>query len=231
MDQTLIFTATFNEKENIQELIKQINGISKNLNILIVDDNSPDGTGNVLLDLEKKLKNLKVIIREKKLGLDTAHKLAFDFAKKNNYRFLITLDADLSHEVKEIPVIIDFLKNYEFVIGSRYMPGGKCEMNLHRLLLSKIGNKVISIVLGLNCSEFTSSYRGFDLKKMDKFDMNEVKSKGYSFFTETLFNISKNYQIKQFPIHFKNRVKGKSKIPKIEIFRIIKNLFVMKYLK
>ena len=231
MNKTLIFTATFNEKENIQDLIKQINNFSGYSDILIVDDNSPDGTGKILLDIEKDLKNLKVIIREKKLGLDTAHKLAFNYAKKKDYKYLITMDADLSHQPKEIPIIIDFLKNHEFVIGSRYMPGGKCEMKFHRLLLSKYGNKIINVFLGLNSSEFTSSYRGFNLKKMEKFDMNMVESKGYSFFTETLFKVSKNYEIKEFPIHFKNRISGKSKIPKMEIFRIIKNLFVMKYLK
>ena len=231
MSKTLIFTATYNECDNIKKLINKINRYYTKADILIIDDNSPDGTANIIRNLKERNKNLKLIVRNKKLGLDTAHKLAFKYAKSKKYTFLITMDADLSHEPKEIPKMIKLLKNKPFVIGSRYMKGGKCEMALHRLILSIIGNKIIKFVFGLRCSEFTTSYRAFNLNLMNKFNMKNVKSKGYSFFLESVFQISKYYKIKEIPIHFKERKNGISKIPKNEIVRTLKNLFILKFLE
>ena len=142
------------------------------------------------------------------------------------------MDADLSHDPKEIPVLINLLDKHEFVIGSRYMKGGKCEMQGLRLLMSIIGNKVIRLVLKLKCNEFTTSYRGFNIEKLQNFNLNIVKSKGYSFFMETVYRISqKGFKVQEIPINFKNRTKGQSKIPKIEIFRTLKNLFLLKIFK
>ena len=181
MTQTLIFTATYNEEKNIDKLLNRINSISKNIDILIIDDNSPDGTGLKLNQIKEYQKNLNVIIRPKKLGLDTAHKYAYDFALKNNYLKLITLDADLSHDPSEIPLMIKILDNHKFVIGSRYMRGGKCKMSFLRKMLSYFGNKLIKYVLKINSSEFTTSFRGFNLKKLGNFNLNQINSKGYSF--------------------------------------------------
>ena len=231
MSKILIFTATYNEKENIINLINKINEYSGNADILIIDDNSPDGTGNLLKDFAKENNNLNVIIRDKKLGLDTAHKIAFKYAKENSYSSLITMDADLSHDPSEIPKMISLLKINYFVIGSRYIEGGKSEMTIARQLLSIYGNKLIKFILGIKCNEFTTSYRAFNLEKLKKFDMNLIQSKGYSFFMETIYQINKNYEITEIPIHFKNRVHGESKIPKIEILRTLKNLFILKFIK
>ena len=232
MSKTLIFSATYNEKDNIQELIYQINQFRENLDILIIDDNSPDQTGEILVKLKSKFKNLISIHREQKLGLDTAHKYAYQYAMNNGYTKLITMDADLSHDPKEIPVLINLLNKHEFVIGSRYMTGGKCEMQGLRLLMSIFGNKIIRLVLRLKCTEFTSSYRGFNIEKLQNFNLNIVKSKGYSFFMESIFRIAqKGYKIHQIPITFKNRTKGESKIPKIEILRTIKNLLILKFIE
>jgi len=231
MSKTLIFTATYNEIENIEKLINEINKFCGNAEILIIDDNSPDGTGILLKKLESQIKNLKVIIRKNKLGLDTAHKLAFNYCKKHNYNKLITMDADLSHEPKEIQNFIRLLDINNFVIGSRYIKNGKCEMVWYRFLLSFFGNKLIRFVLNIKCNEFTTSFRGFNLDKLNNFDMNKISSKGYSFFMETIFYIHKNTNIKEIPIHFKNRTFGKSKIPKAEIFRTLKNVFYLKFFR
>ena len=230
MSKTLIFTATYNEKDNVTKLIKEINKICKDIDILVIDDNSPDNTPEILRNLQKANQNLNIIIREKKLGLDTAHKLAYDYSKKNNYLKLITMDADLSHNPIEIPKIISLLNNKDFVIGARYIQGGKCEMSLPRLILSIVGNKIIKIVLGLECNEFTSSFRGFNLEKLNNFHLNSVKSKGYSFFMETIYRLNnQGFGIYEIPIYFKNRSQGKSKINNIEIFRTLKNLFLLKF--
>ncbi len=232
MSKTLIFTATYNEKENIKKLIYDINKLNKDLHILVIDDNSPDRTWEILQQLEKNLSNLKVIVRDGKSGLDTAHKLAYEYAKNNNYTKFISMDADLSHDPSEIPKIINHLDEFPFVIGSRYSLGGKCEMNGFRLLLSVVGNKVFKYFLKINCNEFTSSFRGFNLIKLESFDFNLINSKGYSFFMETIYRINKlNHKIKEIPIIFKNRAQGKSKIPKIEIFRTLKNLFILYFEK
>ena len=202
MSKNLIFSATYNEKDNIKVLIEKISKYSLNSDIFIIDDNSPDGTSNILHELKRKNSNLQFLIREGKLGLDTAHKYAYDYAIKNGYEKLITMDADLSHDPKEIPTFINLLDEHEFVIGSRYLKGGKCEMPLLRLSLSIIGNKIIKFILKINCNEFTTSYRGFNLLKLNNFHLNKIKSKGYSFFMETIFRINQSgYKIFEIPIY------------------------------
>ena len=224
----LVFTACYNEKENIRELIF---GIKKNLpqaSILIVDDNSPDKTKDVIINLQKKYPDVHLIVREKKLGLDTAHKLGYEYACSNNFDYLITMDADLSHDPKDLIKIVEELNFYPFVIGSRYVDGGKNLMKTSRLILSKYGNLLIKKLSRINCNEFTTSYRGFDLKKLNNFSLDDVLIKGYSFFMGTLFEIEKNgFLIKEIPITFKDRTKGNSKIPRIEIIRTIKNLIIL----
>ena len=228
MNKTLIFTATYNEVDNVEVLVKRIAKYSKNTDILIIDDNSPDGTKKIIFRLQKRLKRLNVIIRRGKLGLDTAHKFAYNFAIKKGYTNLITMDADLSHDPIKINKMIKILKNNEFVIGSRYMAGGKCEMSFIRTLLSFFGNKFIKIFLNINCNEFTTSYRGFNLKKLNKFNLNKINSNGYSFFMETIVQLKRSgFNIKEIPINFRNRIHGKSKIPKIEIFRTLKNVVLL----
>lgn len=225
----LIFSATYNEAENIQNFLKLIEELNLELDILLIDDNSPDNTWKIIQEFSKTRPNINLIIRNKKEGLDTAHKIAYEYSIKNNYEFLITLDADLSHEPKMIPKFINELKTNTFVLGSRYIPGGKCDMKGFRLLLSYFGNRFIKFILNIDCNEFTTSYRGFNLKKLEDFTLNNVSSKGYSFFMETIYQIhNKGIFIKQIPIYFGDRKKGKSKIAKIEIFRTLLNVFKLK---
>ena len=232
MSKTLIFTATYNEKENIKKLLENLNHLKIDIDILVIDDNSPDKTWEILQKLEKNTNNLKVIVRKDKSGLDTAHKLAFEYAKNNGYEKFISMDADLSHDPNEIPKMIDILNKSSFVIGSRYIEGGKCEMSSHRLMLSIVGNKFIKKLLRIDCNEFTTSYRGFNLLKLNEFDLNVVNSKGYSFFMETIYRLNKHgVVINEIPIHFRNRRHGSSKIPGIEIFRTLKNLFKLYFEK
>ncbi|OUU53371.1 MAG: glycosyltransferase group 2 [Pelagibacteraceae bacterium TMED65] len=228
MSKTLIFTATYNEKDNIKTLIEKLNNLKIDIDILVIDDKSPDGTWKILEELKKNFKNLRVILRDGKAGLDTAHKFAYQYAKDIGYENFISMDADLSHDPDEIPKILNKLDNNSFVIGSRYIKGGKCEMSGFRLVLSIFGNKLIKKVLGLNCNEFTTSYRGFNLIKLKNFNLNIVNSKGYSFFMETIYRLHLHgVKINEIPINFKNRKQGKSKIPSIEIFRTLKNLFFL----
>ena len=228
MNKNLVFSATYNEVDNISTFLEIVLKIP-NIDILIVDDNSPDKTADIIKQYQKKNSNLFLIVRNGKEGLDSAHKIGFNFAKEKKYENLVTIDADLSHDPKMIPQFLDLLKDKPFVIGSRYMEGATNDMKIFRYSLSYIGNKVIKFVLNIDSDEFTSSFRGFALKKLKNFDINNVKTKGYSFFMATINLISKlGYNIYQIPLQFKDRKEGVSKIPKIEIFRTLKNLFLIK---
>ena len=227
----LIFTATYNESENIKKLIININK-NNNIDILVIDDSSPDQTFKILVKLKKKYRNIKLIKRKKKLGLDTAHKYAFNYARKNKYKKFITLDADLSHDPFKIKKFIKLLDKNEFVIGSRYMRGGKCLMKKNRFLVSKYGNLLIKFIFNTNCSEFTTSYRGFNIEKLKRFNLNSVRATGYSFFMGTIIELIRlGYKITETPIIFRDRLHGKSKIEKIELLRTIYYLIYLKLKK
>ena len=225
----LVFTATYNESENISELISLIMEQNFKPDLLIIDDNSPDGTCNKVQQMQKKFKNLFLIKRNGKLGLDTAHKEGYDFAKKNNYDYFITMDADFSHDPSELPNFVKNLNNFPIVLGSRYVNGGNCLMSGRRLIISKYGNKFMKFIFKFDCNEFTTSYRGFNLKKLNDFHLNLIKTKGYSFFMGTIYEIfKKGFKVKEIPITFKDRSKGYSKIPRIEILRTLKNILFLK---
>ena len=228
----LVFTATFNELDNIKELVSSIKKQPSDPDILIIDDNSPDGTSQEIKKLQNSFKNLFLIKRNGKLGLDSAHKEAYEFALKNNYDLLITMDADLSHDPNELGNFIKNLDEYPVVLGSRYISGGQCLMTGRRLIFSKYGNLIIKFVFQVDCSEFTTSYRGFNLKKLNNFHLNLIKTKGYSFFMGTVHEIFKQkFKVKEIPIIFKDRKKGHSKIPRIEMLRTLINIFVLKFFK
>ena len=225
----LVFTATYNESENISELISLIMEQNFKPDLLIIDDNSPDGTYNKVQQMQKKFKNLFLIKRNGKLGLDTAHKEGYDFAKKNNYDYFITMDADFSHDPSELPNFVKNLNNFPIVLGSRYVTGGNCLMSGRRLIISKYGNKFMKFIFKFDCNEFTTSYRGFNLKKLNDFHLNLIKTKGYSFFMGTIYEIfKKGFKVKEIPITFKDRSIGYSKIPRIEILRTLKNILFLK---
>ena len=230
MKKILIATATYNEAGNIKILLKKIINLKIKLDILIVDDNSPDKTYLEVKKFMKKFQNIYLTNRKKKKGLDTAHKYIYNFALKKNYDYLITMDADLSHDPNIIPKFLKQIKNYDFVIGSRYMKGGRNDLKGFRLLLSKFGNLFICFILNINLTEFTTSYRCFNLKTLKKFNLKKINAGGYSFFMETLYQIKKmGYSIKEIPIIFYERNHGKSKIPKIELLRTLLNIFLIRF--
>lgn len=230
MKKTLIATATYNEAKNIKIFLNRIINLKMKLDILIIDDNSPDGTSEEIEKIKQKNNNIYLIKRTKKSGLDTAHKIIYKYALKNKYHYLITMDADLSHNAKTIPKFLKEIKNYDCVIGSRYIKGGRNDLKGIRLVLSKYGNLFIKFILGINLSEFTTSYRCFNLQRLKKFNLNKVKAKGYSFFMYTIYLLNKlGYSIKEIPIIFYERNSGKSKIPKIELLRTLINIFIIKF--
>jgi dolichol-phosphate mannosyltransferase len=223
----LVFTATYNEKDSIVHFLLRLYKYNKyNFDLLIIDDNSPDMTYEVIRKFKLKTKKkITLKIRKKKMGLDTAYKYAFNYAKKKNFKYFITLDADLSHDPKKINSFLEELKKYPVVLGSRYISGGRNNLKGYRFFISYLGNKFIKFLFSAQLSEFTTSFRGFDLHKI-KIDFNKVQSKGYSFFMEIVYLLIKlNYKIKEIPIIFKVRRHGVSKIDKIELLRTFFNAF------
>jgi dolichol-phosphate mannosyltransferase len=226
MKKTLIFTATFNEALNIENLVKEIFHYVPTVDILVIDDNSPDGTGKILDKLAASNSQIKVIHRVGKLGLGTAHLSGMEYALKNNYDALVTMDADFSHHPKYLPELLSLLETHDFVIGSRYVKGGGLGYGFVRTFISKTANFLARLLLSIKLQECTTSYRGFKKELLEKLLKKKISSTGYSFFFEMVYlvsGITKN--VTEFPIYFADRVAGESKISKQEIIRGVTTLF------
>ena len=226
MKKTLIFTATFNEALNIENLVKEIFHYVPTVDILVIDDNSPDGTGKILDKLAASNSQVKVIHRVGKLGLGTAHISGMEYALKNNYDALVTMDADFSHHPKYLPELLSLLETHDFVIGSRYVKGGGLGYGFVRTFISKTANFLARLLLSIKLQECTTSYRGFKKELLEKLLKKKISSTGYSFFFEMVYlvsGITKN--VTEFPIYFADRVAGESKISKQEIIRGVTTLF------
>jgi len=221
----LVFIATYNEKQNISDLFYNITKISPEYDVLIIDDNSTDGTKENLEKLNATHTCLTVIHRPRKMGVGSAHRAAMVYALKNKYEELVTMDADFSHSPNTIPQMLDQLKTSDFVIGSRYMKGGKSDYTGYRKWVSLVANHVARIILGIKIHECTTSFRAFRVALFNSINLSVIKSNGYSFFLECVNEINCiNVEITEVPIHFKDRLHGESKIPKTEIFRSIYKL-------
>jgi dolichol-phosphate mannosyltransferase len=226
MKKVLIFTATFNEALNIENLIKEIFHYVPQVDILVIDDNSPDGTGKILDKLAADNSQVKVIHRVGKLGLGTAHISGMEYALKNNYDGVVTMDADFSHHPKYLPELLKLLETHDFVIGSRYVKGGGLGYGFVRTFISKTANFLARLLLSIKLQECTTSYRGFKKDLLEKLLKKKISSTGYSFFFEMVYlvsGITKN--VTEFPIYFADRVAGESKISKQEIIRGVTTLF------
>jgi len=215
-EKILIIIPTYNEIENIEKLINEIYAIESTIDILIVDDNSPDGTGEQVKGLKDQFNNLYLIEREGKLGLGTAYVAGFKFALQNGYSIIFEMDADFSHDPREIPNFLDAIKKSDLVIGSRYIKGvNVVNWPLSRLLLSYFANKYTKFVTGLPLCDSTGGYKCFRRQVLEAINLEEVRSGGYSFQIEMNFKAwKKGFQLKEIPIIFIDRAVGKSKMSK-----------------
>jgi len=218
-DKKLIIIPTYNEIENIEKLIRDIVEIDKTLDILIVDDNSPDGTGEQVGKLKEQFNNLFLIQREGKRGLGTAYVAGFNYALENEYTIIFEMDADFSHDPKEIPNFLEAIEEADLVIGSRYIKGvNVVNWPLSRLLLSYFANKYTRLVTGLPLCDSTGGYKCFRREVLESINLEEVRSGGYSFQIEMSFKAwKKGFQLKEIPIIFIDRAVGKSKMSKLII--------------
>lgn len=222
---TLVFSATYNEADNVKQLLQDIWTVRPAADILIVDDASPDGTGALVSQIAETEPRLKIIHRPSKLGLGTAHHLAMLFAIRAGYDVLITMDADHSHDPRCIPRLTEKLTTADFVIGSRYMSGGSCDYRGYRRTISVAANAAARLLLQLPLHEFTTSFRAFRVQRLAQVNFAKMHNEGYSFFMESVYRLHQaGLKVAEVPISFRDRYAGDSKIPRFEIFRGIGKL-------
>jgi dolichol-phosphate mannosyltransferase len=212
----ILLLPTYNERENIKDIIPEIFSFVPELHVLVIDDNSPDGTAQAVETLMAVYPNLKLFRREKKTGLGNAYKEAICLVREDNdIRSIITMDADGSHQPK---YLMDFLANineYNLIIGSRYIKGGGVEnWELWRRCLSRFGNVYSKIFTGLPINDFTAGFMCIDRQYLKKINFSNVGASGYSFLIELKFNLIYvlKAKVKEVPIIFKVRREGESKI-------------------
>jgi dolichol-phosphate mannosyltransferase len=212
--QILIIIPTYNESENIHNLIPLVLDQDKRISILVIDDNSPDGTADVVRRMMKKNNRLNMINRESKLGLGTAYVEGFHYALKNGYDLIFEMDADFSHDPKEIPRFIEKMDEYDLVIGSRYIMGvNVVNWPMSRLLLSWSANLYTRIITGMPVKDATSGYKCLRRSVLESIDLDSIHSDGYAFQIEMHYKAwKKKYRLLEIPIVFVDRNVGVSKM-------------------
>ena len=213
---TLIIIPTYNEMDNISRLIPDLLERYENLDILVVDDNSPDGTGNYVEDLSKQNPRIKIIKRSRKQGLGTAYIAGFKYAIQHEYEYIFEMDADFSHDPKEIKNFLEAAEKYDLVLGSRYVKGvNVINWPMRRLLLSYFANKYTRFITGMPIQDATGGFKCFRRKVLEAINLDQIGSNGYAFQIEMTFKAwKKGFKVGEIPIVFVDRMKGTSKMSK-----------------
>ena len=211
----LVVTPTYQEAENIGEFLRRVRAAASDADVLVVDDNSPDGTADLAEEVGADVGGVEVLRRPKKVGLGDAYRAGFSVGIERGYDVLIQMDADLSHDPAAIP---DFLAAVESgadaVIGSRYVPGGSIpNWPYRRRALSKWGNAYTAFVLGMPIKDATSGYRAYRADMLKTIDFDTTRAKGYGFQMELAYRVQRaGGHIVELPITFTDRVRGNSKL-------------------
>ncbi len=224
-EKSLIIIPTYNEKENIQKLIPELLGMYENLDVLIVDDNSPDKTGDIVEDMGKTDTRIHLLRRERKMGLGTAYIAGFKYALQHDYDYIFEMDADFSHDPKEIKNFLIAIKDYDVVLGSRYLTGvNVVNWPMRRLLLSYFANAYTRIITGIPVKDATGGFKCFRKKVLQTINLDSIGSNGYSFQIEMNFKAwKKGFKLGEIPIIFIDRAKGSSKMSR----KIVREAIVM----
>tara|TARA_Y100000782_G_C10133493_1_gene243942 strand:+ start:102 stop:818 length:717 start_codon:yes stop_codon:yes gene_type:complete len=220
---TLVISPTYNERKNIKLLVDMVLGNYPDFDLLIIDDSSPDGTSEKVKDLQSKYENLYLEIRGKKSGLGTAYIYGFKWALDHKYDRIVQMDADLSHNPKDLPMLVKNLNEYDLVIGSRYIKGiSVVNWPLRRLMLSYGANTYSRIITGMPIMDGTGGFKAWKSEVLSDIDLDSVRSQGYSFQIEMNFRAwIKDYKIKEVPIIFSDRTIGQSKMSKKIVYEAI----------
>jgi dolichol-phosphate mannosyltransferase len=216
----LVILPTYNEAENVLPLAREIQDVHPALEILVVDDNSPDGTGDIVAEARTSQPRLHLLRRAGKQGLGTAYLAGFQYGFEHGFDYIFTMDGDRSHNPKYLPAMLEKLDDHDMVIGSRYVPGGGIEnWPIHRRILSAFANSYTRFLLRITVHDCTSGYRGYRREVLETVDPFGVRSSGYSFLYEMAWRVSKlGFSIGEVPIVFEQRIAGDSKIDSSEIY-------------
>jgi len=216
MKKAIVVIPTYNECENIEKMIHRLIELYPNIHILVVDDNSPDGTGEYVENKSKEDDRIHVIHRAGKLGLGTAYVAGFKHVLEKGYDYIIQMDADFSHDPKEVGNLLKAIEENDLVIGSRYIQGvNVINWPMSRLLLSYFASIYTRVITGMPVMDATGGFKCFRSEVLKSINLDKVKSNGYSFQIEMNFKTyKKNFRIKEIPIVFTDRVEGTSKMSK-----------------
>jgi dolichol-phosphate mannosyltransferase len=233
LNKTVVIIPTYNEIANIEKMLVTLNNLHPDLNILIIDDGSPDGTAEVVKSFQEKKNNLFLLQRTGKLGLGTAYIKGFKWALEKGFDGVITMDCDFSHEPEAIPNFVNQLGQYDLVVGSRYT-GGIRIMNwpMHRLLLSYFASIYARTITGIPFFDSTGGFNGYTRKALSSLNLDKVFSIGYAFQIELKYKVwSLGLPCIETPITFFERSEGKSKMSRKIIFEAVINVFRMRFKK
>lgn len=214
MGKTVIIIPTYNEKENIGPLFESIRGLGRDYRVLVVDDDSPDGTAQVVQDMKKSFPGLEILKRESGRGFGRSYLAGFNKAIDEDFEVLVMMDADLSHDPKEIPEMTRKLSECDAVIGSRYANGGRIEnWKRRRRLLSRFANLYAGTILGAPIRDLTTGFMCFHKGVLRRVDLDSIKSEGYGFLIDLKYRIFKaGFRVCEHPIVFNERREGQSKM-------------------
>src|SRR5579884_739205 len=214
MNKTLVIVPTYNEKDNLPPLVKRLLELPVPVELLVVDDNSPDGTGKLADELSQKHPEVHVLHRAQKQGLGRAYCAGFNWALEHGYEFIMEMDGDFSHNPDDIPKFIEAAQNADLVLGSRYKDGIRViNWPLRRLMLSTTAAKYVQVITGMPFTDPTGGFKCFRRRALESINLNAIQSNGYSFQIEMTHKIwRQGMRVVEVPIIFTERVQGKSKM-------------------
>ena len=231
---TYVVIPTYNESENIEELLRSILKLDlEDIRILVVDDNSPDGTGNIVEDLSRNNDRVILLRRYKRKGRGSAGIDGFKYALQHGADYIIEMDGDFSHDPKYIPKFLQAIKNHDVVLGSRFIKGGKdLERGLKRQIITKLAGLYVRALLRIKIKDVSSGYRCFNRHVFDKVDLDDMVSGGPSIVLEKLYKIiSKGFSVAEIPIVFTDRRQGKTKLDYITLLETLVMILRLRKMK
>ena len=212
--ETLVIIPTYNEKENLPQILPRLLALPVRLEVLVVDDNSPDGTGKIADEFAARDSRVHVLHRAGKEGLGRAYCAGFLWALERRYEFIFEMDGDLSHNPADIPEFLEAAKNADLVVGSRYADGIRViNWPLNRLMLSLTAAKYVQVITGMPITDPTGGYKCFRRKTLELLDLENIRSNGYSFQIEMTHKVwRRGLRVAEVPIIFTDRFQGRSKM-------------------
>ncbi len=227
----IVIIPTYNERENIVKLIPRVLGLGLDLEILVVDDNSPDGTARLVEKLAQEFPKVHLLERQKKLGLGSAYIAGFKWALARDYEAVLEMDADFSHCPRYVQKFLNLIQNFDVIVGSRWMKGGKViNWALWRFFLSRLANIYTQWVMGPQVHDWTGGFTCYRRRFLESLDLDAVRSDGYGFQIEMKYLAVKNgFSLMEFPIQFANRTVGDSKISRHIVFEAFFLVWILRF--